>query len=164
MDKNHLQGLRNLKKTIFNVLEANLAKNLIFEKKVTKFTLKYRNFRYFWNFKICLVTGNGRWPSKKSAGRCGLNFFVTKNFFDRQTQKFMILIYKNIPPPKKKRPFFFWGGGLGFDVPIIVMWLALCKKIVGLIFNKCTMNWNRQPVFSRLLVLPGMSPHVIFLF
>ena len=47
MDKNHLQGLKNLRKNIFNVLEANLDENLIFEKKVTKFTLKYRNFRYF---------------------------------------------------------------------------------------------------------------------
>jgi len=106
MDKNHLQGLKNLRKTILNVLEANLDENLIFEKKVTKFTPKYRNFRYFWNFKISLVAGNGRWPAKKSAGRCGLNFFVTKIFFDRQTQKFMILIYKNIPPKKA----LFWGG------------------------------------------------------
>ena len=47
MNKNHLYGLKNLRKTIFNVLEANLDENLIFEKKVTKFTLKYRNFRYF---------------------------------------------------------------------------------------------------------------------
>jgi hypothetical protein len=34
MDKNHLQGLKNLRKNICNVLEANL----IFEKKVAKFT------------------------------------------------------------------------------------------------------------------------------
>ena len=47
MDRNHLQGLKNLRKTILNVLEANLDENLIFENKVTKFTLKYRNFRYF---------------------------------------------------------------------------------------------------------------------
>ena len=47
MDKNHLQGLKNLRKTILNVLEANLDENLIFEKKVTTFTLKYRIFRYF---------------------------------------------------------------------------------------------------------------------
>ena len=48
MDENHLQGLKNLRKTIFNVLEANLDENLNFEKKkVAKFTLKYRNFRYF---------------------------------------------------------------------------------------------------------------------
>ena len=40
-------GLKNLKKNIFNVLEANLDKNLILEKKVTKFTPKYRNSRYF---------------------------------------------------------------------------------------------------------------------
>ena len=53
MNKNHLQGLKNLRKTIFNDLD----ENLIFEKKVTKFTLKYRNFRHF---KICLVAGNGR--------------------------------------------------------------------------------------------------------
>ena len=57
MDKIHLQGLRNLRKTILNVLEANIDENLIFEKKVTKFTPKYRNFR---NFKISLVAGNGR--------------------------------------------------------------------------------------------------------
>ena len=44
MDKNHLQGLKNLRKSILNVLEANLDENLIFEKKVTKFTPKYRNF------------------------------------------------------------------------------------------------------------------------
>ena len=45
MDKNHLQGLKNHRKNIFNVLEANLDENLIFEKKVTEFTVKYRNFR-----------------------------------------------------------------------------------------------------------------------
>ena len=33
MDKNHLQGLKNLRKNILNVLEANLDENLIFEKK-----------------------------------------------------------------------------------------------------------------------------------
>jgi hypothetical protein len=32
MDKNYLHGLQNFKKTIFNVSEANLDKNLIFEK------------------------------------------------------------------------------------------------------------------------------------
>ena len=47
MNKNHLQDLKNLRKTILNVLEANLDENLIFEKKVTKFTSKYKNFRYF---------------------------------------------------------------------------------------------------------------------
>ena len=56
MDKNHLQGLKNLRKNILNVLEANLDENLIFEKKVTKFIPKYRNFRYF---KISLVA-NGQ--------------------------------------------------------------------------------------------------------
>ena len=38
IDKNHLQGLKNLRKNILNVLQANLDENLIFEKKVTKFT------------------------------------------------------------------------------------------------------------------------------
>ena len=33
MDKNHLQGLKNLRKIIFNVLEANLDENLILKKK-----------------------------------------------------------------------------------------------------------------------------------
>ena len=33
IDKTHLQGLKNLKKNIFNVLEANLDENLIFERK-----------------------------------------------------------------------------------------------------------------------------------
>ena len=47
MNKNHLQGLKNLRKNILNVLEANLDENLIFEKQVTKFTPKYRIFRYF---------------------------------------------------------------------------------------------------------------------
>ena len=46
MDKNHLQGLKNLRKNILNVLEANLDENLIFEK--------------FQNFKISLVAKNGR--------------------------------------------------------------------------------------------------------
>jgi hypothetical protein len=46
MDKNHLQGLKNLRKNILNVLEANLDKNLILEeeKKDTKLTSKYNNF------------------------------------------------------------------------------------------------------------------------
>ena len=43
--------------------------------------------------------------------------FCHQNFFDRQTQKFMILIYKNIPPQTGP----FRGGGGRFDVPIIVM-------------------------------------------
>jgi hypothetical protein len=34
MDKNQLQGLKNLRKIILNVLEANLDENLICEKKV----------------------------------------------------------------------------------------------------------------------------------
>ena len=34
---------------MFNVLEANLDKNLILKKQITKFTLKERNFRYFQN-------------------------------------------------------------------------------------------------------------------
>ena len=33
VDKNHLYGLKNLRKNIFDVLEANLDENLIFEKK-----------------------------------------------------------------------------------------------------------------------------------
>ena len=64
LDKNNLQGLKNLRKTICNVLEATLDENLFFEKKVIEFTYKYRNFRYFWSFKISLVTGTGRWLAK----------------------------------------------------------------------------------------------------
>ena len=60
LDKNNLQGLKNLRKTICNVLETTLDENLIFEKKVIEFTYKYRNFRYFGSFKISLVTGTGR--------------------------------------------------------------------------------------------------------
>ena len=33
MDKNDLQGLKNLRKNIFNVLEANLDETLLFKKK-----------------------------------------------------------------------------------------------------------------------------------
>ena len=44
MDKNNLQGLKNLRKNILNVLEVNLDENLIKKKKVTKLILKYRNF------------------------------------------------------------------------------------------------------------------------
>jgi hypothetical protein len=63
MDKTHLQSLKNFRKSTLNGLEANLDKNLILkEKKVTKFTVKYRKFRYFRNFKISLVVGNDRWP------------------------------------------------------------------------------------------------------
>ena len=47
MDKTHLQGLKNLRKIICDVLEANLDENLIFENKINKLTPKYRNFRYF---------------------------------------------------------------------------------------------------------------------
>jgi len=46
MDKTHLQSLKNLQKNIFNVLEPNLDENFIL-KKVSKFTPKYRNVRYF---------------------------------------------------------------------------------------------------------------------
>jgi hypothetical protein len=51
MDKNHLQGLKNLRKNIFNVLEANLDKNLIFEK--TKSHFGHQKL-FFWKitFKI----------------------------------------------------------------------------------------------------------------
>ena len=60
MDKNHLQGLKNLRKIILNVLEANLDEYLIFEKKITKFTLNTEIFDIFEILKICLVAGNGR--------------------------------------------------------------------------------------------------------
>ncbi len=115
---NSSSGPKKIKEThfFFSVFWKILDENFIFETKVTKFTPKYRNFRYFWNFKISLVAGNGRWAYKKSDGRCGVNLFVTKNFFDRQTQKFKIVNYKNIPPPKKGS-FFLGGGGLGFDAP-----------------------------------------------
>jgi hypothetical protein len=60
IDKTHLQGLKNLKKNIFNVLETNLDEKLILKtKKVTKFIRKYKNLEYFRNFKICLVAENG---------------------------------------------------------------------------------------------------------
>ena len=57
------RGLKNLKKTIFNVLEANLDENLIFEKKKTSQNLP-SNTEISDIFEICLVAGNGRWPAK----------------------------------------------------------------------------------------------------
>ena len=36
IDKNYLQGLKNLRNTIFNVLEVNLDENLIFENQSHK--------------------------------------------------------------------------------------------------------------------------------
>jgi hypothetical protein len=41
VNKNYLQGLKNLKKNNFNVLEANLDENLIFEKSPN--TKKFSN-------------------------------------------------------------------------------------------------------------------------
>ena len=52
MNKNHLQGLKNLRKIILNVLEANLDENLIFEKKVTKFTPNTEIFDIFEILKL----------------------------------------------------------------------------------------------------------------
>ena len=50
MDKNHLQGLKNLRKNILNVLEVNLDENLVFENKVTKFTPQIQKFSIFLKF------------------------------------------------------------------------------------------------------------------
>jgi hypothetical protein len=61
MDKMLLQGLKNLRKTMFNILKTNLDKNRILENKVTKFTPTYKNFQYFRNFKISFVAGTDRW-------------------------------------------------------------------------------------------------------
>ena len=52
MDKNHLKGLKNLRKTIFNVLEANLDKNLIFEKKLQNLPPNTKNFDIFEILKL----------------------------------------------------------------------------------------------------------------
>ncbi len=41
IDINHLQGLKNLKKTIFNDSRTNFAQNRILKKKVAKFAQKY---------------------------------------------------------------------------------------------------------------------------
>ena len=50
LDKTHLQGLKNLKKTIFNVLEANLDENLSFEKKNHKTYPQIQKFLIFLKF------------------------------------------------------------------------------------------------------------------
>ena len=50
MDKNHLQGLKNLRKTILNVLEANLDENLIFEKQNRKIYPQIQKFSIFLKF------------------------------------------------------------------------------------------------------------------
>ena len=57
MDKNNLQGLKNLRKTIFNVLEANLDKNIILKKKSQNLP---SNTEIPDIFQISLVAGYGR--------------------------------------------------------------------------------------------------------
>ena len=50
MDKNHLQGLKNLRKIILNVLEGNLDENLIFEKKSHTIYPLIQKFSIFLKF------------------------------------------------------------------------------------------------------------------
>jgi hypothetical protein len=99
----HLQGLKILKKNIFNVLEANLDENLILKKKSQNLP---PNNEILDIFKILKLV----WWAEMADGRLkiGLYFFVTKIFFISKHQKFTILIYKNIPPKKA----LFEGGGV----------------------------------------------------
>ena len=52
IDKTHLQGLKNLKKNIFNVLEANLDENLILKKKSPNLSLNTEIFDIFEILKL----------------------------------------------------------------------------------------------------------------
>jgi hypothetical protein len=47
MDKIHLEGIKNLKKTIFDVLEANLDENLILRNKSPNLPLNTESFDIF---------------------------------------------------------------------------------------------------------------------
>jgi hypothetical protein len=47
IDKTHLQGPKNLKKIIFNVLEANLDENLILKKKSHQIYPQIKKFSIF---------------------------------------------------------------------------------------------------------------------
>ncbi len=82
MDKTHLQGLKNLRKIIFNALRSEFRRKSHFWK--TKSQNLPSNTEIFDIFEILKFIW---WPM---AG--GLNFFVTQKIFDRQTQKFIILI------------------------------------------------------------------------
>ena len=50
IDKNHLKGLKNLRKNILNVLQANLDENLNFEKKSHKTYPQIQKFSIFLKF------------------------------------------------------------------------------------------------------------------
>ena len=63
INKNHFQGLKNLRKTIFNILEANLDENLIKKTKKSQIYPQNQKFPIFSKFKISLVARNGR-PAK----------------------------------------------------------------------------------------------------
>ena len=52
MDKNHLHGLKNLRKNILNVLEANLDENLILKKKLPNLPLNTEIFDIFEILKL----------------------------------------------------------------------------------------------------------------
>ena len=52
MDETHLQGLKNLRKNIFNVLEANLDENLILKKKSPNLPLNTEIFDIFEILKL----------------------------------------------------------------------------------------------------------------
>ena len=123
MDKNHLQGLKNLRKTIFNVLETNLDENLIFEKKSQNLPSNTEIFDIFEILKFVW------WPEMaddrlKIGRKVRSKLFVTKKNFDRQTQKFMILIQKTYPPKNKKSPFWGRGGKL-----FLMFWKRIQTKI-----------------------------------
>jgi len=52
VDKTHLQGLKNLKKNIFNVLEANVDENLILKKKSLNWPINTEIFDIFEILKL----------------------------------------------------------------------------------------------------------------
>ena len=61
MKINHLWEIKKLKKTILNNMQWILYQKRILKKKVVKFAQNCRFFWYFWNFKISVMVGNGRW-------------------------------------------------------------------------------------------------------
>ena len=108
IDINHLRGLKNLRKTIFNDSRTNFAQNRILKKKVAKFAQKYWKSQIFWISNGHKLAGIGpnrpNWSSKISAS----SILLPKIFFCSKTKNWR-RYQKNLAPPPQKGP---WGGGV----------------------------------------------------
>ena len=85
-------GAKEAQENNFEWYAMDFVPKTYFEKKSCQICSKLQKFLIFLTFQSW--SSGRKWPMAgwKSAGRCSLNFFVSKFFFIFQNQKFTILI------------------------------------------------------------------------